>query len=369
MRFWIASSLLFMSFAASAASSLSTPFISGNALFLGRSSNFHSGDADPAAVDPERNGFDIQEAELQFYADVDPYSRLSLLISVHPEFESTGTEIEEKWVAEPEEAFAETNSLPSTTLKLGKFKAAFGKHNQLHTHAFPLVEAPLGNTFLLGEEGLNDAGVSAAVLLPSSWFSEITGQFLRGEGENAEFNSPAAGDGVGVVHWKNLVDVTDDFTCELGFSGAQGGNSLHGTTSLAGADLTFKWRPADGGRAKSWLWATEYISRTQSAGAGGTDEKASGLATWMQYQFAERWAAIVRYDDLTAESSLDPVALPNDTWTRGSVGLAYSPSEFSTFKVEVDSKKGPPNADGDTTEQTVFLQGNFTIGAHPAHSY
>lgn len=369
MRLWIASSLLLMSFAAEAADSLTTPFISGNALFLGRSSNFHSGDADPAAIDDKRNGFDIQEAELQFYADVDPYSRLNLLISVHPEFESTGTEIEEKWVVEPEEAFAESNAVPNLTLKLGKFKAAFGKHNPLHTHAFLFVEAPLANAALLGEEGLNDAGVSGAALLPSKWFSEVTLQFLRGEGENAEFSSPAAGDGVGLVHWKNLVDVTDDLTCELGVSGAQGGNSLHGTTSLAGADLTFKWRPAEGGREKSWLWTTEYVSRTRSSGAGGTDEKASGIATWMQYQFAERWAALVRYDDLTAESSLDPVALPNETWTRGSAGLAYSPSEFSTFKFEVDSKKGPANASGDTTEQTVFLQANFTIGAHPAHSY
>ena len=368
MRLWIASFVFLTSFAAGAADSLTTPYISGNALFLGRSSNFHTGDADPAAVDPARNGFDVQEAELQFYADVDPYNRLNLVISVHPEFESTGTEIEEKWVAEPEEAFAESNAVPSTTLKLGKFKAAFGKHNPLHTHAFPFVEAPLANTFLLGEEGLNDAGVSAAVLLPSSWFSEATVQFLRGEGENLEFNSPAAGDGVGLARWKNLVDVNDDLTCELGLSGARGGNSLRGTTSLAGADLTFKWRPAEGGRATSWIWSTEYIARTRTRD-GADDETASGLSTWMQYQFAERWAALVRYDDLTADKSFDPVALPNETWTRGSAGLAYSPSEFSTFKFELDAKKGPANADGDTIERSVFFQANFTIGAHPAHSY
>ena len=58
-----------------------------------------------------------------------------------------------------------------------------GKHNQLHTHAFPFILAPLINLNLLGDEGLSDVGFSTAILLPAtSWFSELTLQYIRGEG-------------------------------------------------------------------------------------------------------------------------------------------------------------------------------------------
>lgn len=235
------------------ASALKTPYISANGLFLYRNSNFSK--EDDAT---ERNGMDLQEAELQIYADVDPYSRFSLLMSMEPEYSTdvaTG-KVTESWSFTPEEAFAELLQIPSTTIKIGKFKAAFGKSNLLHTHAYPFVDAPLVNTTLLGDEGLNDVGVSAAVLLPTNWFSELTLQYLRGEGENEEFNSPTPGDGVELAHWKNLWDLSDALTFEVGLSYAGGTNQLGTTTQLSGADLTFKWRPASGGKYQSWIART-----------------------------------------------------------------------------------------------------------------
>lgn len=351
------------------AGSLKTPNMSANALFLYRNSNFHKEDSDSANLDSQPNGFNIQEAELQFYSDVDPYTRLSLLLSIHPELESSGTNVTEKWVIEPEEAFAESNAVSDLTFKIGKFKGFMGKHNMLHTHVFPFINSPLANQFLLGDEGLNDVGASAAALLPAPWFSELTLQYLRGDGENAEFKSPTPGDGVGLVHWKNLVDITDSLTFEIGASYAKGSNSFKRDTSLTGADLTFKWRPEEGGRYKSLIWSTEFLSRIRSQDTVA-DEKASGLVSWIQYQFAERWAALYRYDNLNVKETFDPLALPNDTSERHSVGFAYIPSEFSSFKLEYDQRHGSGiNANNETTEKSVFLQANFTIGAHPAHSY
>ena len=351
------------------APSLISPNISANVLLLGRQSNFHKEDSDPTNIDQNRNGFNIQEAELQFYSDVDPYTKLNLVLSVHSEYEANGTDISEKWIVEPEEAFAESNVIPAVTLKLGKIKAAMGKHNQLHTHAFPLVEAPLPNKFLLGDEGLNDVGLSAAVFLPAPWFSELSLQALRGEGENAEFKSPTPGDSVSLAHWKNLFDLTDSWTFEAGASYAQGMNSYRKNTTLTGADLTFKWRPVDGGRYHSLIWGSEYLARTQGQ-ASVSDEKGSGLISFLQYQFAERWIVIYRFDNLTVKNTFDAVALPNDTWERHSLGFAYKPSEFSIFKLEYDQRRGGTvNANGDTTEKAIFVQANFTIGAHPAHSY
>lgn len=348
---------------------LTTPNISANALFLYRNSNFHKEDADPTNLDQTPNGLNVQEAELQIYSDVDPYTRLSLLFSIAPSYESDGTTIEESWGIEPEEAFFESNVVPDVSFKVGKFKAFMGKQNMLHSHAYPFVEAPLANTKLLGDEGLNDVGLSAAILIPAPWFTEFTLQYLRGKGENEEFNSPTPSDGVGLIHWKNLLDLTEDLTLEVGASYAQGGNSYRKTTSLTGADLTLKWRPSEGGRYKSLTWATEYLGRTQSQ-EGVDPEKGNGVATWLQYQFAERWSALYRYDTLVMKDTFDPVNLPNDTWRRHSVALVYAPSEFSSYKLEADQRTGgPANANGETTEKTIFVQANFTIGAHPAHAY
>lgn len=360
-------SLSAKSFAAD--NSLKTPNISANTLFLYQNSNFHKDDTDLTNPDQNPNGLNIQEAELQFYSDVDPYTKLNIVLSVHPEYEGNGTEVEEKWVIEPEEAFAESIAIPSTALKIGKFKAFMGKHNTLHTHAFPFIQAPLANQYLLGDEGFNDAGISSAFLLPSSWFSELTLQYLRGKGENEEFKSPSPGGGVGLAHWKNLFDLSDDLTMEIGASFASGGNSFRKETTLTGADLTFKWRPAEGGRYKSVTWATEYLGRTRTQDSV-PDEKGSGIASWLQYQFSERWAVNYRYDNLKIEESFDPTTLPSDTWTRNSIAISFLPSEFSSFKLEYDQTHGGlANAEGKTTEKAIFLQANFTIGSHPAHSY
>ncbi|MBN8536676.1 MAG: hypothetical protein J0M15_06460 [Deltaproteobacteria bacterium] len=348
---------------------LTAPNISANALFLYRNSNFHRDDVNVITPDQTPNGLNVPETEIQFYSDVDPYTRLSLLLSIAPKYTTDGTKVSEEWGLEPEEAFAESNLIPDLTFKMGKFKAAMGKHNVLHTHAFPMIEAPLANSKLLGDEGLTDVGISAAILIPSPWFNELTLQFIRGKGENEEFSSPSPGGGVGIAHWKNLMDLSDDLTLELGASLAQGGNSFGQTTSVTGADLTFKWRPSVGGKYQSVFWTTEYLSRNQSQ-ATIPDEKGTGLATWIQYQFAEKWAGVYRYDNLNIKNTFDETNLPNDTWERHSFGFVYSPSEFSSYRLEYDQRVGgTPNNNNETTEKTIFIQANFTIGAHPTHSY
>jgi hypothetical protein len=348
---------------------LKTPNVSGDALFLYRSSNFNKEDKSTV-----RNGIDLQEAELAFYSDVDPYSRLSMLFSAHPDYKlnDTTNKVEETWAFEPEELFVESDHVPGVTFKVGKFKAGFGKHNTLHTHAFPFVDAPMINSTLLGEEGLNDVGVSAAILLPVSWFSELTLQYLRGEDGNTEFNSPTPGDGVGLAHFKNVVDLTDDLTMEPGVSFAQGNNAVGGVTSLTGGDLTFKWRPAAGGRYHSGILAFEYIDRALEQKNSAT-EHGHGLSSWISYQFAERWAARFRYETLQVSGSDKTVNpdhfLSNALSARQSAMLQFDATEFSFFRLEYDLGHGPAQPNGDTNEHKIYLQANFTIGSHPAHSY
>lgn len=177
---------------------LSNPDISANFLGLGRtqlSNERHSFE----------NGWRLQEAELQFTSNVDPYLRAVALVSIAQE--------NGEWGIDPEEVYAETISLPSVTFKFGKFKAAVGRHNLLHTHAYPFIDAPLINQQLLGEEGLNDVGASASVMLPLSWYSEVIAQMINAQNPEI-FGSPKPGQVAGIVHLKNLWDLSDASTLE-----------------------------------------------------------------------------------------------------------------------------------------------------------
>jgi hypothetical protein len=363
--------LLLFLFLPNLAWALNTPDISANALFLYRNSNFNKEDTNTT-----RNGLDLQEAELNFFTDVDPYSRFNMILAVAPTYIVTGATTTQGWDVHPEELFAESTQLPDVLLKLGIFKAAFGKHNLLHTHAFPLVDAPMINTAVFGD-ALADPGVSAAILLPSPWFSELTIQYLRGAGApnyNTEFNSPTPGDGVGVLHWKNLWDLTDEMTFEVGGSFAGGKNSFYGNTSITGADLTVKWRPEKGGLYHSWMFASEYITRAQdqSPGSVSNTENISGSYGLIQYQWAERWSGAARLDSLLVAGSnagLNTNSQLNGTTSKYSAGVNYAPSEFSNYRIEYDWSDGPKQTNGETSERKIYLQANYLIGSHPAHAY
>ncbi|MCM2322611.1 MAG: hypothetical protein NDJ90_05065 [Oligoflexia bacterium] len=303
---------------------------------------------DPASARP--NGFHFQEAELQFSADVDPYLRAVGLFSV-------GEGIE------PEEVYAETLSLPALTLRLGKFKAALGRHNLLHTHAFPFIDAPLVNEALLGEEGLNDVGASGSVLLPAPWFAELTLQAMAG-GSETLYGSGNPNHLVGVAQWKNLWDLTDDSTLEWELFGTLGNNRFDRRTHAYGTDLTFKWRPSVGGKYRSVTWTTEYLNGLIAGNAVGGEPvfgpRLGGLSTWLQYQFAERWWAQGRMELLGHPRSegVEPAR-------KQSVLLGFFPSEFSGFRLQYDhlSQTGQPD------DHSVAFQWNISIGAHPAHLY
>jgi hypothetical protein len=296
----------------------------------------------------------LQEAEIQFTADVDPYFKAVALFSVSQEDKVSPR----KFGIDPEEVYLETLSLPSVTIRAGKFKMAMGKHNQLHSHAYPFIDGPLINTQLLGEEGLNEAGVSAALLLPTGWFSEITAQAFENSNDTL-FNSPTSNDAGGLVHLKNLWDLSDDLTAELGLSGAMGKNTAEKTSSIYGADFTMKWRPAVGGKYHALIWSTEYL---QGDRKGMAQESLGGLATWLQYQFAQRWWIQGRYEHVGFGRS-DAATQPLQN--KESVLIGFFPSEFSGIRLQYDHL----STEGSNANNAFAIQYNVSIGAHPAHAY
>ncbi|NDD91404.1 hypothetical protein EBZ37_04900 [bacterium] len=304
----------------------------------------------PGAGTP--NGFSFQEAELDFSADVDPYLRGVGIFSIG-EVEGT-TPHDHEFAIEPEEVYLETISLPSWTLKLGKFKAAMGRHNALHTHAFPFIDAPLVNQQLLGNEGLNDIGASASALLPTSWFLELTAQALSSR-STPLYGSADPNALVGVAQLKNLWDLSDSTTVEFSLFGTTGKNASEKSSNVLGSDLTVKWRPTVGGKYRSLAWTTEYLRGLQASG-----ERLGGLASWVQYQFAERWWIQGRIEQLGIPR--DPSFAPKQ---KQSALLGFFPSEFSGYRLQHDHQS---EAGGDSNH-SVALQWNVSLGAHPAHAY
>src|SRR5262249_889714 len=137
-------------------------------------------------------------------------------------------------------------------VKAGKMRAAFGKVNALHNHVLPWTDRPLVIENLVGgEEGISDAGVSAARLLTNPWFFlEATGQVFRGDSGEL-FHSEKRGDLSYVGHLRGYQDISESSNIDLGVSysrGHTGGvtranpdDSL--LTQLYGIDATFRWRP------------------------------------------------------------------------------------------------------------------------------
>jgi hypothetical protein len=344
---WAAESARVSPEAASAKSDTSkalNPDISANLLGL-----YQRGFGTDAAT--AQNGFSFQEAELQFTADVDPYLRGVGTLAVTPRSSGEGFEIE------AEEAYFQSLSLPVVTLQAGKFKSFVGRHNRLHTHAFPFLDAPLANQRVFGEEGLNDVGAAASVLIPAPWFLELTV-----EGQSARnpvlFGDPTSTAVAGVGHLRSLWEISDALTTELGVSAVSGQNFVNSTSQAYGGDLTVKWRPVEGGKYRSLAWSTEYLAAKRN---GFTDrETEGGVSTWLQYQFAQRWWAQARTEFFGIPRADDVPSL-----RKQSLLLGFFPSEFSGFRLQYDRLTG----NGDEVEQRVALQWNISIGAHPAHGY
>ncbi|MBM2804545.1 MAG: hypothetical protein HW419_2438 [Deltaproteobacteria bacterium] len=331
------------------------PAISVNALFGGGYST--NPETTRRLSNPDfHNGFNFQEAEFQFTADVDPYWKANMILAVD---RAGNVELEEGYVTSEQLPY---NLLPrDTSLKLGKFFAGFGKHNLLHAHQFPFIDRPLINQAVFGDEGLKEPGLGLSYLLPTSWFSELTFQGLAGENESLfRAGEESKRRGAYLGHWKNFFDVSDSTTLEFGNSYIAGRNSDagHRLSQAIGLDLTMKWRPLRQATEKGLIWRNEYIyfSRERER---DPSSRGGGLYSSLQYQFARNWWIQGRYD-LLGVPKLDDGR--KNRWT---TLLALVPSEFSALRLQ---HSYTTQTRGKSVNE-ILLQMNFTIGAHPAHQY
>ena len=298
----------------------------------------------------------MRESELSLQAIVDPYARADFFIA----FEEEGVDLEEGFLTFP--------ALPGGLLvKVGKQKAAFGKVNTFHSHQISWTDRPLVvNNLLGGEEGISDAGLSVARLIPNPWFFlEATGQVYRGDSGDL-FRSSKPRDLSYVGRLRGYQDISENTNVDLGASFVRGHNDSgvvddldvgRFTTRLFGVDGTVRWKPLRRSIYRSFVGRTELMwSRREQP---LSTESAFGYYLSGDYQFARRWFAGARLDQ--SEHS-DDAALRD----RGqSLLLTYWPSEFSQVRGQYRRTK---YATGDLANEFLF-QFQFSIGAHGAHQF
>jgi hypothetical protein len=293
---------------------------------------------------------ELHESELSLQAIVDPYARADFFLVFAPD--EVGVE----------EGFVTFTSLPANLLlKVGKMRASFGKVNQMHNHMMPWTDRPLVTQDLVGgEEGISDAGLSLSRLIINPiLFLEATAEVYRGESPEL-FSAPRRQDLTYVGRLRGYRDVTESTNLDFGGSFARGtakeGAGLH--TSLIGADVTLRWRPLRRAIYRRLLARTELVWSRRDL-VTSEQARAFGLYGSLEYQFARRWFAGLRFDH--SERADDPSLVDKG----GSALLTYWPSEFSQIRGQY---RHTSYGEGIKANELLF-QFQFSIGAHGAHTF
>jgi hypothetical protein len=296
----------------------------------------------------------LNETELSLQANVDPYARADFFLSFARDPE-TG-----KYGVEVEEGYLTTLSLPAQLqLKVGKFREAVGRINPTHPHALPFIDLPNAYVNYFGDEGLNDEGASLSWLIPNKkFYQEIVFQVTSGLSESPSFYRGDNNRLLYLGHLKNFFTLSDNATLELGLTGITGPNDSSRTTSIAAADLTYKWKPVQMNTYRSVTWQSEFYY-----GHANLMENFSvnsfGLYSFLQYQLAKRWFLTGRYDYAQKPYDKDIVEQAY------SLTAGWYATEFS--KIELEGKTTDDNVANRYYQ--AWLRWIFVIGAHGAHQY
>jgi hypothetical protein len=300
-----------------------------------------------------RNGL-IRELEFALGAHFTPTIRGDVLYSIERE--------EDYYFGAFEEAYVSFLALPlGFQARVGKKKAAFGKANQLHTHALPWIDRPAPLVNIFGEEGLAGTGVSISHLVPNPWeaYSEIVYQAFN-LSPGTEIGLVGGRDATQLVHWTNVFDLSDATTLEVGMSAAHLTQAEFGRSTAEGLDVTLKWRPVEEGLYRSLTWQNELyaiqnrVERDDRAGLWGAYSSA-------EYQFARRWSAGMRMDfSQVAEQQ-------RDQWVYAPF-LTFRQTERMYYRLQFTHSEGNPEFDGRSSND-VRLQFDWSLGSHRPHAY
>ena len=287
-------------------------------------------------------GPSVQEIEVQFSAAVDPYFKANVVMSI------PGTE-----GVEIEEGYATLTAVPRLLVNVGKVKEPFGRENMTHTHALLTLDKSLVGQRVLGAEGLNDVAIDAALLMPTPWYSEVTLGVDAGQNDLLYGSGKPLGLG-NFAHLKNLFDLSENYTLEVGLSGATGETAFDSRSWTGGADVTIRGHGSGRHMWNRLIWQNEFMYSSRPG--SDTDPRVGGAYSTLRYSVTRRLWLGGRYDWVGL--GVDPVQA-------GSLIAIVQPTEFSAIRLQAQRQFLP----GGHTDDSIVAQLRFVLGSHPAHSY
>ncbi len=320
----------------------------------------------------------VREVELQIIAAVDPYFRGEVLAAWS---DAEGATLEQ--------AILTATALPwGLQARLGRVPLPFGKQNILHREALHTIEFPHAIQRFLSPEGLKaNSAVVSGIWAPFGFFQEVLVTVMDRFGDAPEDlvaeeapNRRVQGLGYG-ARLRNYWDLTKHANLELSASVATGLReqpiepageitAVLARQTLAGVDLTYRWRPLQQGLYRSFILQAELfrqINQDDPALPEGTPPQDylgprrnfDGGYLLARYQVGRRTYLLTR-GDLVEDPDLDGRTL------RAISGyVQFLPSEFS--KLVAGFERRVPQ--GGESESRLILQATFAMGPHRPHPF
>ncbi len=323
-----------------------------------------------------RPDYAFEELEVVIQSYLNPFSKADVIMTLPgPDIEGSKLGLEELFATV-------VRGLPfGLNLRFGKYRVDYGKLNLMHPHAWPFVTQPLSQERFIGEEGLNDLGLSASLLIPTgSVYTKLTVDLLRGAAigeatgiEDTTGGQPSYANSARLTSFFTLSDHSD---LEVGLSGYTGLHDLfhHDRFYYGNLDFKYKYRPSS---YTSLVLQGEYLFNTRKAqqdrefnpflDAQGNPERrsihSSGLYLYTDYQFKKIYSFGARYDWSQAPYSKD------DKAQAFAVFFGYYPVEETLgLRLHYQHTKNEL-PDGSESVNLIALQALFSIGPHKAHPF
>jgi hypothetical protein len=294
------------------------------------------------------NRLSLRELELILGSNIDPFSRLDVVISFSDSEDPS-----------LEEAYMTRFGLPfHTTARLGQFKPKVGKVLGAHRDSLDTVDEPLVIQRYFGVEGMSKSGLdlTAPIDLPWPVTQQLTvGVLEGGNGEDGTAFGTARRTPTLYSHLKNYVDLTDLTGIEVGIShmAGSGGDEPGFDAQVLGADVTLTQHL--GTQTLKWQNEVFNLNRRKSVDVDGNLWGAYGL---LDYHFHPQWSLGFRYD--YAQLVDNPATNPHNADVGQTGYLTFYQSEFARWRAQYKHTSLATGKD----DNTVYVQGTFVIGDH-----
>jgi len=315
-----------------------------------------------------RPDFSFEELEIAIQSNLNPYARADVMLTV------PGPDIEHAKVGIEEVYATVLRGLPlDLNLRIGKYRVDYGKINMTHPHAWPFVTQPLSQERFFGEEGLNDLGISASVLLPTGdLYTALSADLLRGSAIGGVTGMADTTGGsvpyAAASRLRTFIPLGDLSDMEVGASAYTGIHDPYHQKRFwyLNLDVKYKYRPSSYTSLVlqgEYLYNTRALLHEENGASRESQLHTGGFYVYADLQFLKIYSIGARYDWSQTPYSTD------DRAHALSVFAGFYPVE-ETLGLRLQYQHTTTETPGVSTGvNQVALQIVFSLGPHKAHPF